>query len=441
MGSVRHRDTGPGAAARPVVLVDVTDTLRSGWNAGIQRVVRGLVAGLAADGRLDVRPVVWWPQARRFRTLLDDEAGRLREAGAPAPPAPPPPATAGLRRRVNGALDLVRLGRPVRRAWSWVRLRLRPTEQEARWWSVVIVPPSGALLLEVDAVWNLVEVDRRDLLPRLRRGGVRVVPFVHDLLPLQHPDWFVAPLVEVFDRTVRAQVAQASLVMANSEDTAAAVRRLARASGRPGLPVRVVQLGSEPAPASAAGVLPDGLRGRRFALVVGTVEPRKNQATVLSAFDELARGDLDLVVVGREGWHAEEVSEQLRSAAAGGAVHWLEGVDDPTLDALYRAAFVVLVPSVTEGFGLPVVEALRRGVPVISSPGGALGEFGDDVEYAAADDPAEWAGLLRAHLDDPAHHRARRDAAGAVRLRSWDEVGSDAAEVLLETADAPAHLW
>ncbi|MFZ4517517.1 MAG: glycosyltransferase [Microthrixaceae bacterium] len=438
--SVAHRtDRADGGAQRPVVLVDVTDTLRSGWNAGIQRVVRGMVAGLAADPRLDVRPVVWWPQVRRFRTLLEDEALRLGEVGVPAPPAPEPPATAGLRRRVNGALDRVRLGRPARRAWSWVRLRWRPTELEARWWSLVLDPPPGALLLEVDAVWNLVEVDRRDLLPRLRRAGVRVVPFVHDLLPLQHPDWFVAPLVEVFDRTVRAQVAQAAVVMANSEDTAAAVRRLARASGRPELTVRVVQLGSEAPPAVAAGEVPAALRGRRYALVVGTVEPRKNQATLLSAFDLLGRDDLDLVVVGREGWHAEDVAEHLRAAAAAGGVHWLEGVDDPTLDVLYRSAFVVLVPSVTEGFGLPVVEALGRGVPVISSPGGALGEFGPEVEHAAADRPEEWAERLRAHLEDPDHHRARRAAAAAARLRTWDEVGADAAEVLLDVASAPAE--
>ncbi len=248
----------------------------------------------------------------------------------------------------------------------------------------------GSVFLDPDAVWNQVDVDRAALLAGLHDAGVHVVPFVHDLLPLERPEWFVDDLVASFGASVRAQVANADMVLTNSRATADGVERLMGTVRDDAVAVRPVVLGADrsvgagrsgaagPDP-EQVGDLPRELRGRRYLLVVGTLEPRKNQALVLDAFDRLSgqHDDVDLVVVGRTGWHAEDVADRLRSmAAADRRVHWLQGVGDHELDVLYRHAFLVLVPSRWEGYGLPLLEAAARGVPAITSGGRGTGRGG-----------------------------------------------------------------
>jgi glycosyltransferase involved in cell wall biosynthesis len=274
---------------------------------------------------------------------------------------------------------------------------------------------------------------------------VRIVPLVYDLIPLERPEWFVPELVERFGRAVRAQVANADLVVAISEDTAAAVKGLAAGLDRPGLPVRSVTLGVDaPTGDRGDGVadLPPELLGVPFLLVVGTVEPRKNQAMVLDAYERIADqdDDLHLVVVGRAGWHADDVVDRLRSAALGPRVHWYESLGDSGLDALYRHAFLVLVPSITEGFGLPVVEALDRGAPVITSPGGGLAEAGADVaEFVDATDVAGWVDLVLRHRQDPELHQRAVERSRNAPTRTWDDTAADLARVLhgLGAGDGP----
>jgi len=413
-----------------VVLVDVTDTLSSPWVAGIQRVVRGVVGALSA--RPDVRcvPIVRVDGSQRFRTLTAGERERLERPPPPAPPAATAPTVA---RRWVDSLD-ERLGpgtmraarrvvRPLRAVQYWVRdQRLRLRAERLHRDAIVRVHTPGSVLLELDAVWNQVGVDRRRWYERLHRGGVSVVPFVHDLLPLEHPEWFVDSLVEVFDHTVRLQVEVADLVLTNSEATARSVRSLAASLGRPRLDVAPVVLGAdrpeEERDLVGVPVAPSGFT----TLVVGTVEPRKNHRVVLDALRSIERDDpptgVQLVVVGRAGWVADEVVEELRRRH-GASLTWIEDADDLALRSWYAAADLVLVPSITEGYGLPVVEALRAGVPVLSSDGGALEELGRRcpvaVELLDPLDPAAWAAAWRRHAVDDEHHaRAVRAARAAV---------------------------
>ena len=127
--------------------------------------------------------------------------------------------------------------------------------------------------------------------------------------------------------------------------------------------IEQIALGADPVaraeqPADAA--LLASLAGRRVILVVGTLEPRKNHSGLLDAFDRLGT-DSTLVVVGRQGWKADDIAQRIRGHEAfGEALRWPSEVNDATLDALYDLADVVVVPSHAEGYGLPVVEALRR---------------------------------------------------------------------------------
>jgi glycosyltransferase involved in cell wall biosynthesis len=291
------------------------------------------------------------------------------------------------------------------------------------------------VLRDPDARCNVRAAARDALLPQLAQSGVAIVQVLYDILPLQRPDWFEPKNAAVFRRHVEAHAAHADLVVAISADTAATYRSWLEAAGRRVPPVEVVPLGTE-LPTGAASTaepgtveLPPDLDDAPFVLDVGTVEPRKNHAVLLDAV-EVVRAEhpeLRLVVVGRPGWRNADTIARLEQLAASDApVHWLRDATDPELDELYRRAFLVVAPSLSEGFGLPVAEALARGRAVLSSTGGALPEAGGDAaEYFEPTDAAELARLIRLHLDDPAHHEARVAAGRPAGPRRWADVAVD----------------
>ncbi len=183
---------------------------------------------------------------------------------------------------------------------------------------------------------------------------------VHDLAFVHEPEHFTKRGVRVFERSVRRLGERDALVLCSSEATAADCR--AAGLGR----LRVVPLGVDAIPATADDVvrvraaygLPE-----RFALFVGTVEPRKNLANLAAAVARLPH--LPLVAAGAAGWGA---------AAPPGEVRFLGFVPDGDLAGLYAAAAVFCYPSLREGYGLPVLEAMAQGTPVVTSQGTATEE-------------------------------------------------------------------
>lgn len=451
-----------------VVHVDVTDTVATHWRAGIQRVVAQLVHELSGDARLRVVPVVWLESVRGFRTLTDGEAERLAPyaAGSPAPVRGtselPDAGSGGVRAAAQRLRPL--LGR-ARRALVAVLtvLRVEPVLRGARRWVLArtrdrsLVPlrvelAAGDVLLEMDTVWNNTWVDRSELYARLRSRGVRLAVVVYDLLPQQHPEWFEDSLVAVSDRTIAAQAAHAEVVMAISADTATAFARFAAQHDLHPPGAHVIALGANAAgaprtsdgsasdassaePAVSDVSMPRELAGASYVLTVGTVEPRKNHATLLDVFDRLVleHPDVHLVVVGRPGWHNDEVIDRLSThPELGVRLHWYRSADDALLGLLYDHARVVAVASITEGYGLPVIEAMSHGVPVVSSDGGALVEAGGElVERVAALDVDAWVATLGRYLRDDELVAERRVELARVEVPQWSDTGVQVAEVLL----------
>jgi len=155
---------------------------------------------------------------------------------------------------------------------------------------------------------------------------------------------------------------------------------------------------------------------------VGTVEPRKDLPTLVRAFDELARDDRDLhlVLAGPDGWGAEALDVALDSSGHRARIHRLGWVSDDHRRALVAGAAVLAYPSRYEGFGLPPLEALALGTPVVATRAGALPEvLGDAAEWATVGDPSDVARALRTVLDDPSRSARLLDA-GAGRLAAFD---------------------
>ncbi|MFL5946124.1 MAG: glycosyltransferase family 4 protein [Gaiellaceae bacterium] len=238
------------------------------------------------------------------------------------------------------------------------------------------------------------------------RGPLRsarpLVVTVHDLAVLRHPETFNRWTRTYSPRVVPRVLRAASRVIAVSEFTR---RELVELLGVPEERVRVVPNGVD-AEFTSEGPRADG----DYVLTVGTLEPRKNLARLVEA---ARRADVELRVVGARGWGDVDVG--------GNGVRWLGEVDDAELARLYRGARCVAYPSLYEGFGIPVLEAMACGAPVVTSRGTAMEEVADGAAVLVdAQDPAE----IAAGIERAAAERDTLVARGLERARafSWEAV-------------------
>jgi len=265
----------------------------------------------------------------------------------------------------------------------------------------------------------------------LRREGARLVVFVHDVIPLEHPEFVRDGAAARFARKLETVVGLADGLLVNSRATAAALGpHLARA-GRD-VPLRVAPLGvptEAPAPAATRPAKP-------YFVALGTIEPRKNHLLLLHVWRrwverEGPEATPNLVLIGRRGWENENVLDLLdRCPALKGAVIEHGRLSDAPARTLMRGAAAVLCPSFVEGYGLPVAEALQLGVPVLASDIAAHHEVGGPApDYLDPLDGPAWAAAVRDYAQ-PGSVRRRRQM---VRLAGWKAATwSDHVETALE---------
>jgi glycosyltransferase involved in cell wall biosynthesis len=415
------------------VVVEVTDTLSIDFTTGIQRVVREVVNGLdgleGPDPGFEVVPVVTPMPGAGFRRLTGPERERLRTH--------PAGGRAGRRADDFGRLSpLVRrvadLPLAVRARTMLAGLPGRRHEIHPPHPELAYTPPPGSVFLDLEGSWYD-PTPRAALLPRLAEGGVHRMVFVHDVMPVVHPEWFTPRHISVFRTWLDAHLDWSERVLTNSHRTAQDLRDVARREGGDHDPV-VVPLGADhPVSAVRPLALPSAIG--RFLLVVGTLEPRKNQRIVLDAFDRLAGSfpDLGLVLVGKEGWMVDELVDRVRTHPEHGRrLQWLGGVDDDQLGWLYEEAYLCIAPSLYEGFGVPVTEALGHGCATIVSTGGAQPEAaGGAAELFEPTDVEGLTRLIERHLTDPSHHERALAAARAHEAPTWAQTtGAFAHQIL-----------
>ncbi len=270
-----------------------------------------------------------------------------------------------------------------------------------------------------------------------RRYGIQYIPMVYDLIPVLHPDFFTDELVKEFLAWLVGVFDHADAFLSISEATK---RDLIDAAARVGVAldpdhVTVVRLDAEfasarraPAAREPATDLP---AADSYVLFVSTIEPRKGHVFAFEAWTALVRKlganrVPRLICVGRSGWRNDAVYEALeRVADLGDHITLLSDVSDETLAALYRGSLFVIYPSLYEGWGLPITEALCYGKVVVTTTAAALPEAGGS--YAVYVTPADANGLADAAellISDPEARRAReRRIAKEFRPRSWVAIG------------------
>ncbi len=214
--------------------------------------------------------------------------------------------------------------------------------------------------------------ERAFVLAAWRATGGRVAHVVHDVLPLTHPQWFPPSAVAYFPRYLDTVLSHSDLVLTVSESTRGELATWAAGEGRPLPRLAPLRLGADLGPAPDRAGAPTRAVGDAeppVVLMVGTVEPRKGHRQALAAVRALqaAGTDVRLVVVGVPGWGPAALHAELERAASDlPYVEWRRDVDDPGLRQLYDSADLLLAASEGEGFGIPLLEAVHRGLPVLA---------------------------------------------------------------------------
>jgi len=237
-------------------------------------------------------------------------------------------------------------------------------------------------------------------------GNATPVLTVHDLAFVREASWHGAD-APVLEQRTRDAIARSQAVITPSETTANDVRRFA-----PHATVHVVAFGADHVPDHSGTEHP--FDETPYALCLGTIEPRKNHHALLAAWQRLPEPRPRLVVVGGIGWECDDIVTALETAQRGGGVTWLRDCDDDRMWRLLHHADVLVYPSLWEGFGLPPLEAMQCGVPVVANDTPALAELtAGSAVLVDATKPDDLAQGITTAIDDAERLRAagRRRAA------------------------------
>jgi glycosyltransferase involved in cell wall biosynthesis len=281
---------------------------------------------------------------------------------------------------------------------------------------------AGDVLLLADASWN--QPMWRDV-AHAKARGCKIGIVLYDLIALEHPEWFDRPLALNFSEWIDNALTHADFFLPISQTTGDALRRVAAARGMAEPKIAVIPMGVDqefggregtkalrhkgtegknPSVADATPVanslgasVPQCLSAfppGPVCLSVGTIEPRKNHALLLAAFDQVWQQspEITLALVGRRGWQCGPIVTAIESHPQfNRRLFWFDRADDATLEALYRRAALLTVPSRAEGFGLPIIEGLIRHVPVLCADIPIFREVGGAACTYTPHDPAAWA--------------------------------------------------
>jgi glycosyltransferase involved in cell wall biosynthesis len=374
--------------------IDYTSAVRQG--AGIGRLTRNIVAELA---RID--------RGNEYALLVQ---GRK---------LPYPPRNLDRRNPASGIGN-----RNFREVRTWI---------DERWWHCLWFRLHLPLAIEW-AIGPVALFHSPDFTLPPVRGGTRTIVTVHDLSFMRHPECFEPSLLNYLTTQVPRAVARANWILADSASTRHDLISLLDA---PAERITVIYPGVEPRfrPVDDSDLL-QRVRIRydlpqRYILSLGTVQPRKNFTGLMEAFARLSVPDLALVIVGGRGWLSDGIYRAAEELGLGARVRFLGFVDDADLPALYSQAEVFALPSLYEGFGIPLLEAMACGTPVIAADNSSLPEVvGQAGILVSARDAGALADAMRQLLAHPERRQelAQRGLARACRF-SW----RDAAEKLLAT--------
>ncbi len=253
---------------------------------------------------------------------------------------------------------------------------------------------------------------------------------VHDIIALEHPQWCSFQNVCHMRALLPASIRRATKCLVPTRHVGERIQAVL------GIPFRKIE------------VVPWGVDFRRFRtsvplqglqlpkpyfLFVGNLEPKKNLGLLLKAYASVAgRSHCALVIVGRAGWKCGALLQSIRHWNGPGQICWPGRLSDQKLTAVYQEATALIMPSLEEGFGLPVLEAMAAGIPVLHSKHPALMEVADGAGLAFSQDNSDELARMMMKIDENPGLRNELAEAGRKRAQflSWDRWAGISTEIL-----------
>ncbi len=409
------------------VYVEVSNTLALGFTTGIQRVTKETLRAVQKiSSSYRFIPILYCPWCATWRHLTDTENLALFSQ-------------TGYRKNCNEAIS----------GWYHLARKMAPFLKQLpgvyrllQQYKKIRHPPcdpalfiqdfeQGAIFLDMESSW-FSPMGRDELLGSLQRKKVWVAVIHYDIIPFLFPEYVHPETAKRFALHFDAHIRHNSTFFCISDNTLSDLQRYVAAHylARPlrsdritlGANYRQTNDSSNPS-------LPRLVAGKRYILSVGTVEPRKNYDCLLTAFEMVAEKteNLFLVIVGKKGWRSENFFTRLeRHPLYDTKIFWFSNIDDQQLTTLYQNAYLGIVPSLYEGYGLPVVEMLLHGCVTLSSDRGSLPEVGSNfVEYFNPERPGEISRLILRYCRDTALHRARKKRLEQYTAPTWEETAHE----------------
>ena len=322
----------------------------------------------------------------------------------------------------------------------------------------------GTVFFDMDAVWKT-RVRRSYLYLLLKERGVKIIPFVQDIIGVTHPQFCPADDVLNFLDFVGAVVEYADIILVTSHATGNAVEELCGKLDVPCPPVKIVPLGGDfrrfPPIAINRGVERDSRKRKAermskrmpvkqgmiseevqkavkagpYLLMVGTIDPRKNHKLLLDAYDDgLKALSIHLVIAGHKGWDVEDFLKRMEGHEDfGKGIFHINGASDEEIDYLYQNCYALAFPSYIEGYGLPIIESMVRGVPVIAADTPINREVGGEYAlYFGQDKPKELVNTVAELLAEPEKYQGLKKKLENYAPPTWEETAKEIFGILLE---------
>ena len=244
----------------------------------------------------------------------------------------------------------------------------------------------GTIFLDLDAAW-MCRMKRSYLLPILKQQGARIIAHIYDIISITHPQYCLQRGVYNFMDFLGAHLQYADAFVVNAQATVEELEKLAARLDCELPEISVIPLGADFQEQKTiqeeeiSGKLVQLAKSKPFILMVGTIEPRKNHKLLLEAYDKsLKQLGYNIVMAGYMGWNMEAFEQKLKTHPDyGKGVYHLEGLNDTEITYLYQQAKCLVFASYTEGFGLPIIEALQKGTPVVAADVPVLREVGNEM--------------------------------------------------------------
>lgn len=298
----------------------------------------------------------------------------------------------------------------------------------------------GDIFLGLDLHMQVIPAQAK-YLKSLRACGVQVFFVVYDLLPVLHPEIF--PGVEATHTRWLDAITQFDGAVCISKSVAEELRNWLESHGEPRLrefKVGWFHLGCDIEHSAPSRGWPEqadqisvAMNVRSSFLMVGTLEPRKSHMQVVRGFEQLwKRGfDINLVIVGKQGWMVGELCARLTSHPENKKrLFWIDQVSDEYLEHLYESATCLLAASIGEGFGLPLVEASKHDLPIIARDIPVFREvMGQNASYFHGEKPDQIVDAISGWLDK--YESGQHCSSGSISYKTWQDSTQDLTNIVL----------